>query len=176
VRLHESSVGALVDEHALVADHLDAGVETRDQVPLDDHVALVGATDHHRGPFLVEHRLDPLELQAQARACARLRRTERDLGQHAGRVIGLPEHFVERDLAALALDGGDVDLPDRRPAIRRKLRHGGRSGDDLPGLGLTGHAVRRMDGGAEHVPALEHHRPEVAADADGDRDAVGAQP
>jgi hypothetical protein len=55
----------------------------------------------------------------------------------------------------------------RLPFGREALHH--RAGDhDLAGLGLAGHAVRGMHGGAEDVAVLEHDRAEVPADADRD--------
>jgi len=47
--------------------------------------------------------------------------------------------------------------------------HHGLRGHDLARLGLTGHAVGGVHGGAEDVAVLAHHRAEVAADPDGDR-------
>ena len=37
-----------------------------------------------------------------------------------------------------------------------------------PGFGLAGHAVGGVHGGAENIAVLQHHRAEVAADANGD--------
>ena len=43
--LHEGAIGALVDEHELVAIDLDARVQSRDQVALDDEVVVFRAPD-----------------------------------------------------------------------------------------------------------------------------------
>ena len=56
---------------------------------------------------------------------------------------------------------------DSPPLVREPL-HDRRGEDDLPGLGLAGHAVRGVHGRAEDVAILEHDRSEVAADADRD--------
>ena len=79
---------------------------------------------------------------------------------------------IERDFGALALERRDVDLPHRRRATSAKALHRRRRGDDLAGLGLARHAVRGVHRGAEHVAVLEHHRPEMAADADRHRLAI----
>ena len=117
---------------------------------------------------------DFLSLKAQAQAAralllARHRGAERDRRQHAGGVFLLPQHFEQLVLAGLALERGDVDLAHGRlPFGRQPLDH--RTGDhDLAGLGLAGHAVGGVHGGAEDVAVLEHDRTEVTADADRDR-------
>ena len=51
----------------------------------------------------------------------------------------------------------------------RRRRH------DLAGLGLARHAIRGVHRRAEHVAILEHHRSEIAADADGDGVVVDPQ-
>ena len=93
----------------------------------------------------------------------------RDARHHAGHVLGLPQHLVQRHFVALALERRDVNLPARSTPVRREPLHHRRCGDDLSGLGLAGHAVGGVHRGAEHVTVLEHHRTEVTADADGDR-------
>src|SRR5579872_3405723 len=43
--LHERAVGALVDQHELVAADLDARVQARDQVALDHDIVVLGTAD-----------------------------------------------------------------------------------------------------------------------------------
>ncbi len=80
----------------------------------------------------------------------------------------LPQHLEDRDLLVLAARHGDVQpARDGAPGIGQALLD--RVGDDdLPGLGLARHPVRGMHRSAEDIARLDDHRPEVAADADGD--------
>ena len=84
-------------------------------------------------------------------------------------------HLVQRDLGALPLEHRDVDLAHRRAPLGRQPLDRRRRGHDLAGLGLAGHAIGGVHGGAEHIAALQHHRPEVAADAHRNRLAVHLQ-
>jgi hypothetical protein len=103
-----------------------------------------------------------------------------DAGLHAGGVVLQPEQFVEFDGVLLALHvlaGNEArgGLEDGAHALV-----GGLGGDDLSGLGLSGHARGDVDGITEDVVVLEDGRPEVHADPDGEReldrcDVIGAE-
>ena len=95
-------------------------------------------------------------------------RVDRDRRQHAGGVFLLPQHLEKLDLLAAATHGRDVDLARHRTPLRRQpMDRAGRQ-DDLAGLRLAGHAVRRVHRRAEDVLVLEHDGPVMTADADCD--------
>src|SRR5436305_4081155 len=97
--LHEGSIGALIDQHELVAADLDAGVQARDEVALNHHVVVLGPADGDARMALVDQQLPILPLQAQAQVMSGAR-LGRDPRHHAGHVLGLPQHLVEGDLAS----------------------------------------------------------------------------
>ena len=115
--LHERAVGALIDEHEFVAVDLDARVQARDQVALDDDVVVLGAADGDCGWRSSTHQLAILHRSRSRMACAPSRASSGDRRHHAGDVLGLPQHLVERDLARPGpLMRRDVDLAAPRRA------------------------------------------------------------
>src|SRR5262249_55612283 len=64
-RRDERAVGALVDQQELVAVELDARMQPRDQVALDDDVVLFGTPDRNVGATVVDHDLLALKAYAQ---------------------------------------------------------------------------------------------------------------
>ena len=105
------------------------------------------------------------DTQAQLQGAALVACGEREGGQHAGDILGLPQHFIECHLGSLAAYRRDVDLTDRSAPFGRKPLDGRGGRDDLAGLGLAGHAVGRVHTGPEHIARFEHHGTEVATDA-----------
>jgi len=64
--LHERAVGALIGEHEAIAVKVDARVQPRDQVAAHDHVAFLGAPDHHLGMELVNGHFAVTHAQAES--------------------------------------------------------------------------------------------------------------
>ena len=110
--------------------------------------------------------------QAQPQGAALIARRQRDRRQHAGDILGLPQHFIECDLGSLAANRRDVDLAHRGAPFGREPLDGRGSRDDLARLGLAGHAIGGVHAGAEHIARLEHDGTKVAADADRHRLAL----
>ena len=144
--LHECAVGALVDQHELVAIDLDARMQARDQIALHHHVVVLGTSDGDARVPLVDQQLAVVAAQPQAHA-ARRPRLDGDARHHAGDVLGLPQHLVQGDLAALALEGGNVDLAARKHAIPatacRPSRRWSRSVRPSPGWSCDWRCARR---------------------------------
>src|SRR5690606_28687987 len=92
-RVHERSVRALVDEGELVAARFDARVQPRDQIALDDEIVVLRAAERDALPAFADENLLALVAQAETlRASIRLLRP-RHGRQHAGRLVGLPQHL-----------------------------------------------------------------------------------
>jgi hypothetical protein len=164
--LHERTVGALVNEHEAILARLDARVQARHQVALDHEVIFLAAPECRVGALaMIEHELRAEVAQPDAEFLLQLA-DRRDRRQHAGRLAVLPQYLVDRDLAMLAARNRDVHLPRNRAPLLGEAPEDRIRDDDLPRLGLAGHAVGRVHGGTENVAGLEHHRAEMAANAD----------
>src|ERR1700758_1090046 len=90
--LDESAAGALIDEHELVAVDLDARMQARDQVAFDHDVVVLGAADGDTRVPLVDQQLAVIASQPQPHGPRRTR-LGRDAGNHAGHILGLPQHL-----------------------------------------------------------------------------------
>ena len=166
--LHKTAVRALVHEHEAVLCGLDTRVQARDQVALDHKVVFLAAAERReRALPVVEHELRSEVAQPDAELLLQFG-DRGDRRQHAGRLAVLPEHFEDGDFLVLAARNRNID-PARHgaPLVGHALLDCVRD-DDLAGLGLARHAVRRMYRGAEHVAGFDHDRAEMAADPDRD--------
>ena len=67
-RLHERAVGALVDQHELVAADLDARVQAGNEVSLDDDVVVLGAPDGDAGALLVDDQFPIVAQRSRSRS------------------------------------------------------------------------------------------------------------
>ena len=166
--MHEGAVGALVEQQESGLVGLDARVQPRDQVALDDNVVVLGAANRGLRAMVIEHDLLAEAAQTQAPRPGLLAVRQRNRWQHAGHVLGLPQHLIERDFVAAALQRRDIDLAHRRAPFRRQLFDHRERRDHLSRLGLAGHTICRVHGRAEHVAVLEYHWTEMTADPDGD--------
>jgi len=63
--LHERAVGALIDQHELVAADLDARVQARDQVAFHHHVVVLGTADGDARMPLIDQQFAILTPQPQ---------------------------------------------------------------------------------------------------------------
>jgi hypothetical protein len=143
-------------------------MQPRHEIALDHQVVLLAAAQGRRRALArVQHELLAEVAQPDPELLLQLG-DRRDRRQHAGRLAVLPKHLEDRDLFVLATRHRDVDPSrDGLPLLGQPLLDCIRD-DDLPGLGLARHAIRRVDRDTEHVARFDDDRAEMAADPDSD--------